>query len=111
MAQFVPSELSCGTSADSASAGADSGSVCETGADMNDDSEGEGGGGVTVEGGDGDADADADADDEVEVLLETLGTEESVEIGDGECERAGVAEDNGVGVARDLVFWAGPITC
>ena len=82
-----------------------------SGADMNDDSEGEGGGGVTVEGSDGDADADADADDEVEVLLETLDTEESVEIGDGEREWAGVAEDDGVGVVQDLVFWAGPITC
>jgi hypothetical protein len=56
-----------------------------------------------------DADADADADDEIEVLLGTLGTEESVEIGDGEREWAGVAEDDGI--VRDLVFWAGPITC
>jgi hypothetical protein len=35
--------------------------------------------------------------------------EESVKIEDGKCERAGVAEDDGI--VRDLVFWAGPITC
>jgi hypothetical protein len=67
---------------------------------MIDDGEGVGerGGGVAVEGSDGDADADADADvdDEIEVLLGTLGMEESVEIGDGERERAGVAEDDGI---------------
>jgi hypothetical protein len=42
IAQFIPSELSCGMLADSASARADSDSVCETGADMIDDGEGVG---------------------------------------------------------------------
>jgi hypothetical protein len=113
IAQFVPLELSYGMSADSASARADSDSVCETGADMINDGKGVGkrGGGVAVEDSDGDvdADADADADDKIEALLGTLGMEESAEIGDGECEWAGVAEDDGI--VRDLVFWAGPITC
>src|SRR5437879_13806843 len=90
IAQFMPLELSCGTSADSASARADSNSVCETGADMIDDGEGVGeqGGGVAVEGSDGDADAaaDADVDDEIEMLLGTRGMEESAELGYGECE-------------------------
>jgi hypothetical protein len=112
IAQFMPLELSCGMSADSASARADSNSVCETDADMIDDGEGVGkqGGGVAVEGSDSNVDADADADvnDEIEVLLGTLGMEKSAKIGDGEREQAGVAEDDGI--VRDLVFWAGPIT-
>ena len=115
IAQLVPLGLRCGTLAARAIGWPGWNVGVDADEDMaNDEGAGEGGGGVAVDGADADADADADDDSEDERPLVTVN---DMEVGDRDCERAGVAveaeaEDNVAEVDYVGILWgAGPITC